>query len=687
MNYCKYCLEPSGNSDVCPRCQGEKAKVVPPHRLLPGTLLCNRYLVGKVLGEGGFGITYVGRDTKLDMKVAVKEYYPNGLASRNNTFSSTVSCSASDDKQDVFNKFRDKFLQEARTLAMFSKEKSIVEVRDFFETNNTAYIIMEYLDGQDLREYQRANGNMPVEKAIQVLAPVMRTLGKIHQQGLIHRDISPDNIRLTPEGVKLLDFGAAREMNTQINRSISVMLKPGYAPEEQYRSKGVQGPWTDVYAVCATIYKCITGITPDDATQRVYSDELKKPSELGVKISPAVEAVLLKGMSVFQRERYKSMDELINAFTNALQNRQTPATTAKTQQTNIGKAASAPQTPVQQKVVPSQQKTPPPQKVSQVPNPQQKKPLPPKTPSSQQPNVQKPPVYKPPVKPSTSPVYTPPVDRSVPHKPVTHIPQVTNPTIHNDPPRKKSYTPFIIIIVAAILAAVICITIVIYSKSGANKKDITDETTATTSATFEPKLADAENIATMFYGYIIDSDVKGVNTHEILDWSYLEAGVDEAMCEIYSTADKSTAYREVSAEEGTEIANAVELIDYLFSEYGGYGEEFEKEYGSDFAVTYDNFNSRFLSEEEGTSYIQLTKDEISNNYGEYIDANGMNVSGITHYASVECDVTFSGSYAEDTFRQTAIFGYVNNEWKLIYVEDDTYSPYYLFSLTMLSPIF
>lgn len=687
MNYCKYCLEPSGNNEVCPKCQGEISKVVPPHRLLPGTLLCNRYLVGKVLGEGGFGITYVGRDTKLDMKVAVKEYYPNGLASRNNTFSSTVSCSASDDKQDVFLKFRDKFLQEARTLAMFSKEKSIVEVRDFFETNNTAYIIMEYLDGQDLREYQRANGNMPVEKAIQVLAPVMRTLGKIHQQGLIHRDISPDNIRLTPEGVKLLDFGAAREMNTQINRSISVMLKPGYAPEEQYRSKGVQGPWTDVYAVCATIYKCITGITPDDATQRVYSDELKKPSELGVKISPAVEAVLLKGMSVFQRERYKSMDELINAFTKALQNRQ-PTVAASSSKNKVAENTVASS---------AQKKTPPP---APTKPPQPKAPPQPKTPSQPKPPVQsipnKPSTYKPtatpPVnKPTTPSVYTPPVDRSVPHKPITYIPPVTtNTTVSTKPSKKKSFTPFIIIGVAVLLAAVICIVIVVYSKTGGFTKEVSNAKETTTPVAFEPSLTDAENLTQQLYGFVFENDIKGLNQHEILDWSYITNAVDMYQLETYNTNNLEDAYWEFSYDEDADVSNADEYLDYVYSNYIDFGAEFENECGSDYTVTYSDITSEMLSDEEGKEYVQATKDEIAENWGEYIDPNSINSNGITHYAFVECTVTIAGSKSEYIATMNVVLGYIDNEWKYVYVTESTDGEYFsafpLFSVVMLNPI-
>lgn len=686
MNYCKYCFEPSGTDDVCPKCLKETSKVVPPHRLIPGTLLVNRYRIGKVLGEGGFGITYIGLDTKLNMKVAVKEYYPNGLATRNNTFSSVVSCSASDDKQEVFLRFRDKFLQEARTLAKFSKEKSIVEVRDFFETNNTAYIIMEYLDGQDLREFQRTNGNMPVEKAIQVLTPVMRTLGKIHQQGLIHRDISPDNIRLTPDGVKLLDFGAAREMNTQINRSISVMLKPGYAPEEQYRSKGVQGPWTDVYAVCATIYKCITGVTPDDATQRVFSDELKKPSSYGIKISPAVEEVLLKGMSVFQKDRYKSMDELITALTNALQNRRSSSSSKvpssdpsldktvsvdslhknkNNSQGNTGTSAGSSQTSSAQKKGTSGSS------VNPTPYPT------PPTPPTPTPPTPTPPTPTPPTPPTPTPI-----DRSIPYIPHGGT------SITTAKKKKKNTTPFVIIGIAAIVAIAICIFIVFYSKDSGNSPspDTPSEQTPITQTSQKPSLDGAEDIVSVLYDYVIESDVKKVNSYEILDWSYISAGVDSLALEISGSNSISAAYNYISSETGLKINNSETFLDYWFSEPDDFRSIFEETYGNNFSISCSDFSSRFITAEEGAEYISLTKNEISENYSEYIDPNGMNVNA-EYFAEVECSVTFSGTYKTETVNQIAVLGYVNGSWKIVYIEDNAYSPYYLMSLTMLTSCF
>lgn len=315
MKYCSKCMNPIEETDVeCPFCGTALNAEIPSHHLAPGTILNNKFMVGAALGEGGFGITYIGRDTKLDMKVAIKEYYPNGYVNRSNTISPAVNSSTSGERKDFFDTGRERFLREAQILAKFSGSTGIVDVRDFFEENNTAYIVMEYLDGQTLKEYLKNKGTLTPEQTIRLLMPVMESLKKVHTQGLIHRDISPDNIMLVDGHVKLLDFGAARNVSATANKSLSVMLKPGYAPEEQYRSKGNQGPWTDVYALCATMYKCITGITPDDSTQRVFSDELKTPSALGVNIDPVIEEALLKGLNVMQTDRYQNIDELLNGL-------------------------------------------------------------------------------------------------------------------------------------------------------------------------------------------------------------------------------------------------------------------------------------------------------------------------------------------------------------------------------------
>ena len=316
--YCKFCMCPLAEGDQeCPFCGRSLETEQPPHHLAPGTVLNKKFLVGAAIGEGGFGITYIGRDLSLDMRVAVKEYYPSGYVNRNCAASSAVTCSISGDKENFFEKGRERFLQEARILAKFSSEPGIVCVRDFFEENNTAYIVMEYLDGETLQSCIKRMGTLSPQEALELLQPVMQSLEKVHRQGLIHRDISPDNIMMVDGQVKLLDFGAARPMTSVSNRSMSVLLKPGYAPEEQYRTKGEQGPWTDVYALCATMYKCITGVTPDDSIQRSYSDELKTPSALGIAMPPAMEAALMKGLAVLRKDRYQSIQELLDGFAGA----------------------------------------------------------------------------------------------------------------------------------------------------------------------------------------------------------------------------------------------------------------------------------------------------------------------------------------------------------------------------------
>ncbi len=291
---------------------------VPETFLRKGHLLKNRYEVLSVLGQGGFGLTYACRDITLNLYVAVKEYYPDGFVTRDCKKSATVTYSTTPENMEFIEKGLHKFIDEARILAKFSGEDGIVDVRDYFEENNTAYIVMEYLDGKDLRQIIKEKGVMPADYAIRLLLPVMESLEKVHRQGLIHRDISPDNIRMVGKKVKLLDFGAARDYSFEGNKTMTVMLKRGYAPIEQYGSSEAQGPWTDVYALCATLYLCITGKKPADSLMRWQNDPLKKPSELGVAINPAIESVIMKGLSVLAKDRYQSMAALAYDFGRAL---------------------------------------------------------------------------------------------------------------------------------------------------------------------------------------------------------------------------------------------------------------------------------------------------------------------------------------------------------------------------------
>lgn len=277
--------------------------------LRKGTRLIGRYTIEGVLGQGGFGITYLGMDELHKKKVAIKEFFPQGIVTRNIEYEDTVTVTLVGEKEN-YDKGKERFLKEAQTMAMFSKDKGIVKALDFFEINNTAYIVMEYLEGVTLKQYLRENERIAAEDLVELLVPLIEALDEIHSQGLIHRDISPDNIMVLPDGrIKLMDFGAARDYTEFGEKSLSIVLKPGYAPPEQYQTHGVQGPWTDIYALCATMYKCITGENPPDAIDRLVDDHLKKISAFGIPVLPQIEEAIIKGMSVAAKDRYQNVGD------------------------------------------------------------------------------------------------------------------------------------------------------------------------------------------------------------------------------------------------------------------------------------------------------------------------------------------------------------------------------------------
>lgn len=302
--YCPFCVARIDQGDVCPHCNHIYTYKSKPHHLKPGTLLNNKYLVGRVLGEGGFGITYVGRDLTLDMKVAIKEYYPKNMAQRSNETTNVTVFNWS--FSDSFKHGKEKFILEAQTIAKMDKESAVVTVRDFFEQNNSAYIVMEFVEGHDLKHYMAKTGK-PLDKdeLLELVEPVFGALGELHSMGLIHRDISPDNIMVEKGRARLIDFGCAREtMGSQGD----TVLKHSFSPLEQYRNQDM-GPWTDVYAMAATIYYCITGKLPPRATDRAIRDELVPPSALGIKMSAKQEKALMKGLALHYEDRYQSMAE------------------------------------------------------------------------------------------------------------------------------------------------------------------------------------------------------------------------------------------------------------------------------------------------------------------------------------------------------------------------------------------
>lgn len=293
------------------------------------TILNGRYLIVRVLGEGGFGITYLARDLVVEQTVAIKEYFPMGLVSRSveGTGSEEVSVPGGEQREYYQNGLK-RFLEEAQNLQKFCECPGIVNARDFFTANGTAYLVMDYIDGQSLKQYmkwymQNSPGHVPMDyhTAIAFLEPVMKSLAQMHQAGVIHRDISPDNILVDQEGkVTLIDFGAARvDMGDEL-RSMTVMVKQGYAPEEQYRRHGRQGTWTDVYALCATLYHMISGKLPEESVERLYRDEVMplKKLPLVVSVPETISDTIEKGMAVRAENRCRTVGELWQKLKTAL---------------------------------------------------------------------------------------------------------------------------------------------------------------------------------------------------------------------------------------------------------------------------------------------------------------------------------------------------------------------------------
>lgn len=307
---CLNCMATKGDHKNCPECgHSGELKAEEPVHLKPGTVLNGKFLIGKVLGHGGFGITYLGWDMVLDIKLAIKEYFPQDLVSRTPEYNQVSVYTG--DAQSHFQHGLQRFVEEAKVLAKFDEHPGIVSVRDYFQENKTAYMVMNYVEGMTLQEYVLEKGNiLPWKIALSLMMPVLDALNEIHEAGILHRDISPDNIYITKTGrAKLLDFGAARAATLDQQKSLSVLLRPGYAPEEQYRTKGVQGPWTDVYAAAGTLYRLITGEVPSEALERMNEDSLSLKLNQLNKIPDRLKVVLKKALNIQSSNRYQCVKE------------------------------------------------------------------------------------------------------------------------------------------------------------------------------------------------------------------------------------------------------------------------------------------------------------------------------------------------------------------------------------------
>lgn len=319
---CMGCMkELDDPSKPCPHCGFWLPKYQKPANSLPPMEILNgKYLVGKVIGLGGFGITYIGWNLFMCTRVCIKEYFPKGVAFRPENQTRTHTYAQTQYSVDVYTEQRDKsvtaymgglrtYIKEAENLAKFYTMPGIVSVRDFFYGNRTAYIVMEYLDGITLKQYAKyCGGRLKPELLFPMLKDVFYAMNTVHKSGIIHRDISPDNIMINREmKAKVIDFGAAREY--QENKDTSILLKHGYAPVEQYDRNGQLGPWTDIYSLSATIYYLLSGIKIQRSIDRQKGDQVQLLQVVGVPVSEEQDMAVKKALSIRKEDRYQTMAE------------------------------------------------------------------------------------------------------------------------------------------------------------------------------------------------------------------------------------------------------------------------------------------------------------------------------------------------------------------------------------------
>ncbi len=319
MAICGNCFNNIPDSGACPICGYDNTENARKYAsALPvGTVLNRRFFAGRVLGEGGFGITYLAQDYVTKERVAIKEYFPTEFIARDkNTGFVQLH---SEDRGESFLTGKQQFLAEARTLAEFIGDEHIVRIYRYFEENDTAYFAMEYVQGKALNKYiEDRKQLLTADEANEIFLPLMESLANVHTKGIVHRDISPDNIIIQPDGSgKIIDFGAARYSTGEMSKSLDVVLKHGFAPPEQYVRRGRQGPFTDIYALAATYYFAITGKVPPDSVERIVDDTLVPPSRQNSAISKKLDPVLTKALAPNYKDRYQSMGEFRAALTKA----------------------------------------------------------------------------------------------------------------------------------------------------------------------------------------------------------------------------------------------------------------------------------------------------------------------------------------------------------------------------------
>ena len=296
---CARCRQPEQTPDM------RKSNALPLHNLLHG-----RYHIGDVLGNGGFGITYAAWDNQTGRRVAVKEFFPNRDMVR---LTDRYTARPVEGQEEYIRHASECFINEANLLMSLQGQEGVVSLYNLFSANGTYYYAMEYLEGMNLAEYLMKNGKMTWSRLSPLLIPVLRALDMLHRSNLIHRDISPDNIFLTGNSqARLIDFGSVRTY--QDTRSFTTFMKHNFAPWEQYQTNGDQGPWTDIYALCVTVYYSLTGVLPPKAPDRKLGDTTQPLSALCPQLPGSIAAAIHRGMAVNIPDRYADVRQLAQAL-------------------------------------------------------------------------------------------------------------------------------------------------------------------------------------------------------------------------------------------------------------------------------------------------------------------------------------------------------------------------------------
>ncbi len=319
---CPACRQEVSETDSICSCCGFQLKNTPENYSLPiGTILenqynQNQYRIDKILGQGGFGITYKGLNLKTNQEVAIKENWPQNGNRHGKTVIWPFSITRDDKKKEI-----EKFIQEAQYIYQ-CQHPNIVKIYDWLIANDTAYMVMEFLPGKSLADLLRKEGPLPESKVKNYFLQIGNALKLLHSKNLLHRDLKPDNIILDAEDRPvLIDFGNAREFVANKTQQMTQILTPGYAPLEQYAKTGKnRGPAMDIYSMCVSMYELLTGVIPPDATERLNSDPIIPPRKLVPNIDSNLEKTILKGMSIKVKDRFQSVDEVINALQGDLKN-------------------------------------------------------------------------------------------------------------------------------------------------------------------------------------------------------------------------------------------------------------------------------------------------------------------------------------------------------------------------------